>query len=495
MYYTSTRNREIRITGSEAIVKGLSAEGGLFVPEEIPKLSRETIIALTKKEYYERAYDVLKLFLPDFPQEELHDSVKAAYGENFDCTDISELVRINRIEYFLELWHGPTCAFKDMALQLLPYLLSSAAKRVGSGKTTAILTATSGDTGKAALEGFRDVTGTKIMVFYPENGVSELQKKQMQTSEGGNVSVVAVKGNFDDCQNAVKEIFTDKTIETELLAKNIALSSANSINWGRLCPQIAYYVSVYAELIARGEIMYGEQINIAVPTGNFGNILAAYYAREMGIPVRMLICASNSNNVIFDFLNTGTYDINRDFVTTMSPSMDILISSNLERLLYMLSGGNCAEVAGYYNQLKENGRFTVTKEIQSQLRRQFYAGWASEADTETEIRYLFRKKNYLTDTHTAVAHKVADEYLRETGDETKTVVVSTANPYKFPKAVYESLAGTSPLRDEVSVSAALAELTGKHMPQPLKDAINKPVRFTDVVGKTEIAAAVRKFLL
>ncbi|MGN0588107.1 MAG: threonine synthase, partial [Ruminiclostridium sp.] len=340
MNYRSTRNNAVSVQSAKAIAQGLSSEGGLFVPESIPKLTKEDILALCDKSYPERAFDIFKLFLTDFTDDEIRHCVNGAYLKNFDSENVSEISHLLTGTYILELWHGPTCAFKDMALQILPYLLTCSAKKVIDGKKIAILVATSGDTGKAALEGFKDVEGTSITVFYPEDGVSDMQKRQMTTQEGSNVNVCAIKGNFDDCQNGVKAIFTNEELKKILDDMNITFSSANSINWGRLSPQIVYYVSAYASLIKDGEIEYGDKINVVVPTGNFGNILAAYYAKQMGIPINKLICASNANNVLTDFINTGVYDRNREFYTTVSPSMDILISSNLERLLYHLTDGN-----------------------------------------------------------------------------------------------------------------------------------------------------------
>ncbi len=369
MNYASTRNSSLKVTSAHAIVKGLSDEGGLYVPESIPALSEEEILGLCGKSYVERAFAVFSKFLTDFTEEELKHCVESAYNtENFDTDNIAEIAKLKGGRYVLELWHGPTCAFKDMALQILPYLLTTSAKKEVDGKQIAILVATSGDTGKAALEGFKDVEGTSISVFYPEDGVSPMQKRQMITQEGNNVSVCAVVGNFDDCQNGVKAIFTDKDIEDKLAKKNILLSSANSINWGRLAPQIIYYISAYAQLVKDKEINYGDKVNIVVPTGNFGNILAAYYAKLMGIPVNKLICASNSNNVLTDFINTGVYDRNRKFYTTISPSMDILISSNLERLLYHLTGENDKLINEWFGTLKTSGKYEVNDDVRAVLR-------------------------------------------------------------------------------------------------------------------------------
>lgn len=391
MNYRSTRNSALNVTSAHAITKGLSDEGGLYVPESIPQLSKDEILAMCDMSYADRAFEVFSRLLTDFTADEIRHCVDSAYNDkNFDSNNIAELAKLIPGTYVLELWHGPTCAFKDMALQILPYLLTTSAKKTVDGKQIAILVATSGDTGKAALEGFKDVDGTSISVFYPEDGVSKMQKRQMTTQEGKNVNVCAVKGNFDDCQNGVKAIFTDKAIADRLAKNNILLSSANSINWGRLAPQIVYYVSTYAELLKNKEIEYGEKINVVVPTGNFGNILAAYYAKLMGIPVNKLICASNSNNVLTDFINTGVYDRNRKFYTTVSPSMDILISSNLERLLYHLSGDNDAVINDWFGKLKTDGRYEISADVKTKIGELFWAGCCSDAETKAEIKSHLR---------------------------------------------------------------------------------------------------------
>ena len=494
MNYKSTRNPEISITSAQAIAQGLSAEGGLFVPEALPKIDEGFIKSLCEKTYADRAFDVFKLFLTDFTDEEIRHCVKNAYADNFDTENIAELSHLLSGTYILELWHGPTCAFKDMALQILPYLLTTSAKKTIPDKDIAILVATSGDTGKAALEGFKDVDGTTITVFYPEDGVSDMQKRQMATQEGGNVFVCAVKGNFDDCQNGVKAIFTDKDIISQLDKAGIVLSSANSINWGRLSPQIVYYISAYAELIKNGEISYGEKINIVVPTGNFGNILAAYYAKEMGLPVNKLICASNANNILTDFINTGVYDRNRDFYTTISPSMDILISSNLERLLYHLSGENTDLINTWFTSLKETGRYEVTPEVKSKIQNLFCAGCCNDTETKAAIKECFDSYSYLMDTHTAVAYKVYNDYKKNTGDNTKTVIASTANPYKFGAAVFDALKGDGTGMDEFAIIEKLEAMTGTTIPQPLAATKNKEVRFKGVIDRSEMPNAVLDFL-
>ena len=494
MNYKSTRNPAISITAAQAIAQGLSAEGGLFVPESLPQIGEEFIRSLCGKSYADRAFDVFKLFLTDFTDQEIRHCVKNAYADNFDTANIAELSHLLSGTYILELWHGPTCAFKDMALQILPYLLTTSAKKTIPDKDIAILVATSGDTGKAALEGFKDVDGTTITVFYPEDGVSDMQKRQMATQEGNNVFVCAVKGNFDDCQNGVKAIFTDKDMISQLDKAGIVLSSANSINWGRLSPQIVYYISAYAELIKNGEISYGEKINIVVPTGNFGNILAAYYAKEMGLPVNKLICASNANNILTDFINTGVYDRNRDFYTTVSPSMDILISSNLERLLYHLSGENTVLINKWFDSLKETGRYEVNPVVKAKIQELFYAGCCNDTETKAAIKECFDSYSYLMDTHTAVAYKVYNDYKKNTGDNTKTVIASTANPYKFGAAVFDALKGDGAGMDEFAIIEKLESMTGTTIPQPLAATKNKEVRFKGVIERSEMPKAVLDFL-
>lgn len=495
MDYRSTRNSSLAVSSAHAITKGLSDEGGLYVPESIPALSKEDILAMCGKSYADRAFEVFSRLLTDFTPEEIRHCVDSAYNDrNFDSNNIAELSKLSPDTYILELWHGPTCAFKDMALQILPYLLTTSAKKTVDGKQIAILVATSGDTGKAALEGFKDVDGTSITVFYPEDGVSRMQKRQMTTQEGKNVHVCAVKGNFDDCQNGVKAIFTDSSIAERLGKNNILLSSANSINWGRLAPQIVYYVSSYAELVRNKEIEFGEKINIVVPTGNFGNILAAYYAKLMGIPVNKLICASNSNNVLTDFINTGVYDRNRKFYTTVSPSMDILISSNLERLLYHLSGDNDAQVREWFGKLSAEGRYEVTADVKAKISELFYAGCCDDAQTKATIKETFDKYSYLLDTHTAVAVKVYEDYRKATGDGTKTIIASTANPYKFSGAVYEAVGGSVDTDDEFEIISRLESTTSTKCPVPLSATKDKQIRFTGTAEKPEMPKIVLDFL-
>ncbi len=496
MFYTSTRDKSIKVTASQAIAQGISEEGGLFVPCEMPQFSMDKINSMVKMSYIDRAKTVLKEFLTDFTEDELSYCVEGAYSaDKFSSAAIAPTVHIDGNKNILELWHGPTCAFKDMALQLLPYLMTVSAKKTAEGKTIVILVATSGDTGKAALEGFKDVDKTKILVFYPVDGVSPMQKLQMTTQEGENVSVCAINGNFDDAQSAVKSIFTNSEIKNELAKKNMMFSSANSINWGRLVPQIVYYFSTYCDMISMNKINAGDEINVVVPTGNFGNILAGFYAKQMGLPIKMLICASNSNNVLTDFLKTGTYDKNRAFYTTTSPSMDILISSNLERLLYHMSGNNDSLVADLMKQLSENGKYTVSDELIGKIQNTFDAGFTSETDVDETIKNHFDKYNYLCDTHTAVAVKVYDEYAARTGDDIPTVIDSTASPYKFSKSVLSAVSGgNTPQLDEFSMVDELNRVTKAEVPAPLASLKEKTVRFNNVCDKENMSEMVFKLL-
>ncbi len=486
MFYNSTRNSSVKVSSAEAITQGISAEGGLFVPETIPELSLEEIKAVGEMKYADRAAYVFSKYLTDFTEAEIHYCTDNAYStKNFETESISELAHLFDGTYMLELWHGPTCAFKDMALQILPYFLTTSAKKINLDKKIVILVATSGDTGKAALEGFKDVEGTSIMVFYPEDGVSPMQKRQMKTQEGSNVGVCAIKGNFDDCQNGVKAIFTDDSVKKALDDNGMMFSSANSINWGRLVPQVVYYVSAYAELVKDGEIELGDKINIVVPTGNFGNILAAYYAKHMGVPVNKLICASNINNVLTDFINTGVYDRNRKFFATVSPSMDILISSNLERLLYLMTGRDDAQIREWFGKLASEGRYEVSADVKAKLADEFCAGYCDDAQTKETIHSVYEKYGYTCDTHTAVAVKVYNDYKAATGDTTKTVIASTASPYKFSAAVLEALEGKASDIDEYDKVDKIAELSKLEIPAALADLRNKPERFSDVIDKAE----------
>lgn len=495
MLYTSTRDKKVHVSSAQAIAQGISADGGLFVPEEIPQIDKAFIDSLVGLDYISRAKKVLSLYLTDYTAEEIDMCVSGAYAEGkFSSKKISPLKKIADGANVLELWRGPTCAFKDMALQLLPYLLTVAAKKTVADKTIVILVATSGDTGKAALEGFKNVPGTKIMVFYPDNGVSPMQKLQMTTQEGGNVSVCAIEGNFDDAQSGVKAIFTDKNVAQKLNENGMMFSSANSINWGRLVPQIVYYISAYADLIENGTIKNGDEMNVVVPTGNFGNILAAYYARRMGVPVKTLVCASNANNVLTDFLKTGVYDKNRQFYTTTSPSMDILISSNLERLLFHLSGENDEKIREWMGALSSQGKYEVDSDIKEKIFALFDAGCCDDTQTAETISETF-KNGYLCDTHTAVAIKVYEEYVKKTGDKTETVVASTANPYKFSAAVLKAVGDKVPAdADEFEQVKLLISETNEPCPPQLANLKDKEVRFTSVCKKEDMVQMVYDML-
>lgn len=486
MYYKSTRNSSVNVSSAQAIAQGISKDGGLFVPSEIPSLSLDEIKSLGDKSYSERAFFVFSKFLTDFTDAEIKYCVENAYNDkNFDTNNIAELAHLFDGTYMLELWHGPTCAFKDMALQILPYLLTTSAKKLNLNKKIVILVATSGDTGKAALEGFKDVPDTEILVFYPDDGVSAMQKKQMTTQEGKNVGVCAIKGNFDDAQNGVKAIFTNEEIANELDKNGMMFSSANSINWGRLAPQIIYYISSYAQLVKDSEINLGDKINIVVPTGNFGNILAGFYAKKMGLPVNKLICASNANNVLTDFLNTGVYNRNRPFHTTISPSMDILISSNLERLLYHLCGENDEQIREWFGSLATDGKYEVTDEVKAVLKDEFYAGCCDDVQTKACIKEIYDKYSYTCDTHTAVAVKVYEDYKAATGDETKTIIASTASPYKFSGSVLDAI-GVDTNTDEFGLVDKLAETSKLPVPASLAALKDKDIRFKKIIDKTEM---------
>ena len=493
MHYVSTRDSSRRLTASQAIVEGLSRDGGLYLPESIPQLTLADIRALARLSYPERAAKIMKLYLEEFSEEELLGFAQKAYGPaKFDTPAAAPVVQLADNTYIQELWHGPTCAFKDMALQMLPYLLTASLKKTGEEKTVCILVATSGDTGKAALEGFRDVDRTKILVFYPDGGVSEIQKLQMVTQEGRNVGVCAVRGNFDDAQTGVKRIFSDAQLRGTLASRGYFLSSANSINWGRVLPQIVYYVSSYCDLLASGDIEEGQTVNVCVPTGNFGNILSGFYAKKMGVPIGRLICASNENNVLTDFIRTGTYDRNRPFYQTASPSMDILISSNLERLLYLLSGSD-EEVRGYMQALAETGRYTVSERVFRAVQAEFSCGFCTDAQGAQTIGKTFREKNYLFDTHTAVACTVLEGYRAETSDGTLTVVESTASPFKFCASVLDAL-GVTEHQPGTKVLGQLTAVTGREAPLPLASLAGKTPRFGEVADKTAMQSVVTEFL-
>ena len=492
MMYTSTRDSGKRVSAARAIASGLAPDGGLFVPEVIPTVDREMLGKLCGMRYQDRALFVLEQYLEDFSRAELEEDVAAAYGGQFDDAAVAPVKMLQDGTAVLELYHGPTCAFKDMALQMLPHLLTASLKKCGEEREVCILVATSGDTGKAALEGFADIPRTKIIVFYPENGVSDVQKLQMTSQSGENVLVSAVKGNFDDAQTGVKLIFGNEEFAEQLGQKGWFLSSANSINWGRLLPQVVYYFSAYCDLVNSGKVTLGDPVNFVVPTGNFGDILAGWYAKQMGLPVHKLVCASNANNVLTDFIRTGTYDRNRPFYTTTSPSMDILVSSNLERLLYCLTG-DARQVAGYMQELKENGRYTVSRTLKDKVTEEFWAGCCDDAQTMETIRDVFQRETYLMDPHTAVAYSVLEQYRRETGDKTPTVVLSTASPFKFCDSVLRALGEQTDAPGTVLLEQ-LTEKTGVTAPAPLAALKNKTVRFSGCTEKEEMIRVVDGFL-
>ena len=493
MKYSSTRGDSVQVTAAEAIIKGLAADSGLFVPDELPKISPSFIEELIPLSYEERAVKVLRMFLTDYTDEELETCVENAYGKGkFDCAGRAPVTDLGAMQV-LELWHGPTSAFKDMALQLLPQLMSTALKKTGEQDNVLILVATSGDTGKAALEGFRDVDQISIMVFYPEGGVSRIQQLQMLTQEGKNVNVTAVRGNFDDAQSGVKVIFADQAFNEQLAEKGVKLSSAKSINWGRLVPQIVYYFSAYADLCKAGRIKAGEEINFTVPTGNFGNILAGFYAKQMGLPVHKLICASNANNVLTDFLQTGRYDRNRAFYKTITPSMDILISSNLERLLYHVTGDK-AQVAGWMAELNTSGSYEVDVKTRGIIKETFWADWVDDAATKKCIQQVYMQHKYVLDTHTAVAYQVAENYRHATHDEHVMVVASTASPYKFNGSVLDALQAETAGLDEFALLDKLQELNDNPIPAGLAALKTKEVLHKGVCDKDKMNEAVMNFI-
>ena len=492
MQMLSTRGAAA-VTPSKAILRGLAPDGGLYVPETFPSFSAQEIEAMVSMSYQERAYAVLSRFLPDFGEEELKAAIAGAYGTGFDCEAVAPLVPVGDFAHSLELWHGPTLAFKDMALQLLPYLLTMSGKKHGETREVFILVATSGDTGKAALEGFLDVPGTRCCVFYPQGGVSRAQYLQMVTTGGSNTHVIAVKGNFDDAQTGVKKIFSDPAFAKEMDRQGRVLSSANSINFGRLAPQIVYYFSAYADLLAGGKIRMGDKVNFCVPTGNFGDILAADYAGKAGLPVGRLICASNENNVLTDFIRTGTYDIrSREFFRTISPSMDILISSNLERLLFDLSGCDSKMIAAMMEKLKQDKVYTIDEAMMKGLTERYAAGYVDEAGIREEIARTWKEEGYLMDTHTAVASAVLRAYQQETGDRAVSVIVSTASPYKFGASVLEAVAGSAACegKDDFACCDALCEISGLPIPDAIAKLPQMPVRHTAVCEREAMAQAV-----
>jgi threonine synthase len=494
MKYLSTRDKSLRFSAAEAIEMGLSRDGGLLTPCEIPQIDSAFLKSLVNATYQERAAKVMALYLTDYTEEELKEFADNAYGpDKFDTTAVAPVRTVDEITHCLELWHGPTSAFKDMALQMLPQLLSAALRKTGEQKTVCILVATSGDTGKAAMEGFADVKQTRIMVFYPKDGVSQIQETQMVTQEGANVGVCSVVGNFDDAQAGVKRIFSDASMRETLEGRGFFLSSANSINWGRILPQVVYYISAYCNLVRDKKLAMGDPVNFCVPTGNFGDILAAYYAKKMGLPVGKLICASNCNDVLTDFLRTGVYDRNRPFHNTMSPSMDILVSSNLERLLFDLSGDNDAEVRGYMEQLSKTGRYEVSDSIKAQIGKLFWGGYCDETATAATIAAYHKNYDYLIDTHSAVAAYVMEQYRKETGDAAPTVFVSTASPYKFCNHVLTAI-GVKPESEGVELIDQLQRVSGVTAPKRLAALKGKQRRFDLCTEKTGMDQVVLDFL-
>ena len=489
--YSSTRDGREKITASRAILKGLSEDGGLFVPDHIPALSC-SMKELAGKGYQETAYEVMKLFLTDFTEEELKSCIARAYDEKFDTEVIAPLVEAEGA-YYLELFHGATIAFKDMALSILPHLMITSAKKNHVENEIVILTATSGDTGKAALAGFADVSGTKIIVFYPKNGVSPIQEKQMVTQKSDNTFVVGIHGNFDDAQTGVKALFNDKKLAGEMAAHGLQFSSANSINIGRLVPQVVYYVYAYAQLLKEEKIADGEKINVVVPTGNFGNILAAFYAKIMGVPIGKLICASNENKVLYDFFQTGDYDRNREFKLTSSPSMDILISSNLERLIYRIAGSDPEKNAAMMKSLSEQGCYQITAEMREQL-ADFYGNFADETETADRIRSMYENTGYVLDTPTAVARAVYQKYVSDTKDETKTVIASTASPFKFTRSVMNAIDPKYDAMGDFELVDELSKIGNVAVPKAIEEIRTAPVLHDHVCDKTEMKAAVKQFL-
>jgi threonine synthase len=489
--YKSTRNSSETATASQAILKGLAENGGLFVPDSIPALDVD-LNDLAKMSYREVAYEVMSRMLTDFTEEELKYCINSAYDKKFDTELIAPLVQKAGANY-LELFHGSTIAFKDMALSILPYLLVTSAKKNNIKNDIVILTATSGDTGKAALAGFADVPGTKIIVFYPKNGVSPIQEKQMVTQKGDNTSVVGIIGNFDDAQTGVKNMFNDKQLAKEMDEKGFQFSSANSINIGRLVPQMVYYVYAYTRLIADGQIKAGDKINVVVPTGNFGNILAAYYAKEMGLPIAKFICASNENKVLYDFFETGVYDRNRDFILTSSPSMDILISSNLERLIYRIAGDDSDKNGELMKELTSEGKYEISADMKAKL-SEFYGNYASEEETAATIKKVYESDDYIMDTHTAVAATVYDKYVAATGDKTPAVIASTASPYKFTRSVMEAIDSKYASQSDFELVDELNKLSGVKVPQAIEDIRSAAVLHDTVCDKSEMEQVVRSIL-
>ena len=491
LYYRSTRSNANHVTASQAILQGLAKDGGLFVPEEIPKLT-VPMERLAKMNYQETAYEVMRLFFTDFTEAELKHCIESAYDEKFDTKEIAPLKEADQV-FYLELFHGATIAFKDMALSILPHLMTTSAKKNHVDHEIVILTATSGDTGKAALAGFANVPGTKIIVFYPKDGVSAIQEKQMVTQKGDNTFVVGIRGNFDDAQTGVKEMFSDPDLAKEMEQAGYQFSSANSINIGRLVPQVVYYVYAYAKMMAAGTLKNGEQMNVVVPTGNFGNILAAYYAKNMGVPIGKLICASNDNKVLYDFFESGEYDRNREFILTSSPSMDILISSNLERLIYQIAGRDAEKTSSLMKSLQTEGKYAITPEMKAAL-QDFIGGFATETEVAEEIKTLYEKTGYVLDTHTAVASNVYRKYQEKTGDTAKTVIASTASPYKFARSVMKALGKERDDMSDFELVDELSKVSGVKVPPAIEEIRTAAVLHDTVVDRSLMKMAVKKYL-
>ena len=491
IFYKSTRGNREKKLSAEAIIYGIAEDGGLFIPTETPQINID-FDQLKKLDYNELAYQIMRKYFTDFTENELRHCIKLAYNEKFDTSIIAPLEKKAGV-YFLELFHGPTLAFKDMALSILPHLLQTALNKLNLNKEVIILTATSGDTGKAALEGFSNVPGTKIIVFFPQEGVSIIQKKQMLTQEGENTHVIGILGNFDDAQRGVKEIFNDPVFHEEIQKNNMILSSANSINIGRLIPQIVYYFYAYLKMLKDEEIVRGEKINFVVPTGNFGNILAAYYARKMGLPVNKLICASNENRVLTDFFKTGKYDRRRELIMTISPSMDILISSNLERLLSIASNNNAERIKKIINDLKEKGFYQVSTDTQNEF-SVFYSGCALQEEAIQSIREVFKRSNYLIDPHTAVGYTVYQKYLSETQDKTKSVIIATASPFKFTKSVMVAINKKYEIFNDFELIDIMADLSQTSIPKGIKDIKKKPILHKTVCNKEKMKEKLEEIL-
>ena len=491
LYYKSTRSNKEKILSSQAIVNGIAGDGGLYIPSSFPKIDKP-FLQLKEMDYRQLAFYIMKKYLTDFDDKELKSCIDSAYDAKFDSPLIAPLAKVGEV-FFLELYHGPTLAFKDMALSILPYLLKASVSKLNIGKDIVILTATSGDTGKAALEGFANVDGTKIIVFYPKEGVSKIQERQMTTQEGNNTYVIAIEGNFDDAQTGVKRIFNNKEFNRILNNNGYMFSSANSINIGRLIPQIVYYIYAYVKLLKLGEISSGEKINVVVPTGNFGNILSSYYAKKMGLPINKFICASNENNVLYDFINTGIYNKQRELKVTSSPSMDILISSNLERLLYDLSDNDASMVNGLIGELNKSGRYKINSRMKNKL-GDFYGEFTTDSETIETIREVFKNFNYLIDTHTAVGYDVYKKYIKATGDKTKTVIASTASAFKFPESIIGAIDSKFRVSDKFALIERMAEITNKTIPKGIKDIGRRKILHNTVCKQEQMKSVISEIL-